>query len=162
MTNKLNAMRLTYFSMVKCLSYWILLLVITNIVQSLSLADDYSSEGEEAIVDLKVNHEDLNLLSTVIRTPNGSFLMLLEDVKLFNLKDEYISSAALNIAGKKYVNLNKLAGAIIKYNDEMLALELEFPPEAVKLQQFNAIPVRDNKNLIGERTHGAFMNMILL
>jgi|GEM_PF-3704837 len=112
--------------MVKCLSYSILIFLLSIIVQPSSYANDILDE--EVIVSLKVNHEDLDLLSTVIRTPNGNFLMLLEDVKLFNLKDEYVAPVTIDVANKKYVNLNKLPEAIIKYDEEMLALELESPP----------------------------------
>ena len=141
--------------MVKCLSYLILIFLIT-ITKPYAYADEYS--GEEIIVTLKVNYEDLDVLSTVIKTPAGKFLIPLDDAKFFNLKDEYITSSVIEISGKKYINLGNLTQITTKYNDENLALELDIPPEMVKLQNFDTLPRNSYKDIVGVNTHGAFMN----
>lgn len=129
--------------------------MVTVTKSTLYASDDIE---EQIIVTLRVNHEDLDMLSTVIRTPVNNFLMPVDDVKLFKLKDEYVTPSLVETSGKQYVNLNKLERANIKFDEESLAMEINFPLGATKLQRFNATLTRDTKDIVGINTHGAFMN----
>ncbi|WP_341790600.1 hypothetical protein [Rickettsia endosymbiont of Polydrusus tereticollis] len=142
----------------------ILLIASIILLITTSFADDNienSTENGALIVTLKVNYIDSENFSIVVKNNANHMLVPLDDLKAFNIKDEYLESASIDLHDIRYVNLNLLQGVNYHLDEETLALEIKFPPSQMKLQQFNAIEMPE-KEISGKQISGAFLNYDLI
>lgn len=114
---------------------------------------------EESIVTVNVNNEPWDNLYNIIIDSSGNFLLLLDDIKPADLKEEFIRNALVTVHDKEYVNINKLEGTKIKFDDNSLDLEINFPANQFNNQILNfdpnLVPVRD---ITGKEISGVFLN----
>ncbi|WP_341792874.1 MULTISPECIES: fimbria/pilus outer membrane usher protein [unclassified Rickettsia] len=142
----------------------VLLIASITLLIATSFADDniensigYNIESGALIVTLRVNYIDSENFSIVVRNNANHMLVPLDDLKAFNIKDEYLAGASIDLNEIHYINLNLLQGTNYRLDEETLALEIKFPPNQMKLQQFNAIEVPEQE-IAGKPINGAFLN----
>ncbi|MFY9589893.1 fimbria/pilus outer membrane usher protein [Rickettsia endosymbiont of Halotydeus destructor] len=142
----------------------VLLIAGITLLITTGLADDNTEnsmkgniENGALIVTLRVNYIDSENFSIVIKNNANHMLVPLDDLKAFNIKDEYLASASIDLNDIRYVNLNLLPGTNYHLDEETLALEIKFSPNQMKLQQFNAIEIPE-KVISGKPISGAFLN----
>jgi len=117
---------------------------------------------EQSIVSLKVNYEESDILSTILKDQSNNLLVLAEDMTPFDIKEEYLDRTVVNLNDKKYINLTFLNG--IKYNLDSgnLALDITIPAEQMKKQYFNTTQNPVTNDIYGKSAQGAFLNYDLV
>jgi outer membrane usher protein FimD/PapC len=118
-----------------------------------ALADEQERQQnifEELLVSLKVNYVETGIISGALRTPRNDILVPSQDLSSFNLKQNYLERARITIGDIDYINLGKLPLIDYKLNYEILELVINFPPEAMPVQNIN-IWQHDNPKLEGYR-----------
>jgi len=117
----------------------------------------------QSIVSLKVNYEELDILSTILKDQSNNLLVLADDMTAFEIKEEYLNSTIVNLNDKKYINLTALEGAKSNLNEGDLALDITIPAEQIKIQRFNTTitPITE-EDIAGRAARGAFLNYDLV
>lgn len=115
---------------------------------SLSFAE--IANDTELIVSLKVNYVEADIFPTIVQNTQGSYLIPLEDIEHFDVREEYLKQALVNYHDIQYVNLDLLTGTKYNLNHENLDLDIIFPSERMQDQLFNAsaAPVQEVDNKI--------------
>lgn len=117
---------------------------------------------EESIVSLKVNYEESDLLSTILKDESNNLLVLAEDMTPFEIKEEYLDRTVVNLNDKKYINITSLDGVKYNLDSEDLALDITIPAEQMKIQYFNTIKNPLTDDISGKPAKGAFLNYDLI
>jgi outer membrane usher protein FimD/PapC len=115
---------------------------------------------EELLVSLKINYVETGIISNALRTPRNDILVPLQDLSSFNLKQNYLERAIVTIDNINYANLSSLPLINYKLNYDILELEINFPPEAMPVQDIN-IWQHDNpvlESYRGEQVSALFLN----
>jgi outer membrane usher protein len=112
----------------------------------------------QSIVSLKVNYEELDILSTILKDQSNNLLVLADDMTAFEIKEEYLNSTIVNLNDKKYINLTALEGAKSNLNEGDLALDITIPAEQIKIQRFNTTIPPITEDIVGKPARGAFLN----
>ncbi|MBM3466371.1 MAG: fimbrial biogenesis outer membrane usher protein [Alphaproteobacteria bacterium] len=117
---------------------------------------------EQSIVSLKVNYEESDILSTILKDQSNNLLVLAEDMTPFDIKEEYLDRTVVNLNDKKYINLTSLTGTKYSLDSGNLALDITIPAEQMKKQYFNTTPNPVTNDIYGKSTKGAFLNYDLV
>ena len=116
----------------------------------------------ESIVSLKVNYEESDVLSTILKDQSNNLLVLAEDMTPFEIKEEYLDRTIVNLNDKKYINLTALEGTKYDLDGEDLALDITVPVEQMKIQHFNTTQNPVTEDIAGKAARGAFLNYDLV
>ena len=117
---------------------------------------------EQSIVSLKVNYEESDILSTILKDQSNNLLVLAEDMTPFDIKEEYLNRTVVNLNDKKYIKLTSLTGTKYSLDSSNLALDITIPAEQMKKQYFNTTPNPLTNDTYGKSTKGAFLNYDLV
>ena len=113
---------------------------------------------EQSIVSLRVNYEESDILSTILKDQSNNLLVLAEDITPFDIKEEYLDRTVVNLNDKKYINLTSLEGTKYNLDSSNLALDITIPAEQMKMQYFNTTQNPITDDIYGKSTRGAFLN----
>jgi hypothetical protein len=117
---------------------------------------------EQSIVSLRVNYEESDILSTILKDQSNNLLVLAEDITPFDIKEEYLDRTVVNLNDKKYINLTSLEGTKYNLDSSNLALDITIPAEQMKMQYFNTTQNPITDDIYGKSTRGAFLNYDLI
>ncbi len=117
-------------------------------------------KNEQLIVSLKVNHVDSNQFSLILKNSKDQILIPFDDIKTFNIKEQYLKSAIINIDNINYISLDSLEG--INYTLDLLSVELEIilPASAMNHQYFSNTDFTEA--ISGKNISGIFINYNLM
>lgn len=113
------------------------------------------------LVTLAVNYEKTNLLSEVLHQGND-ILIPLDDLKSFNIKDDYLAIAAVTKDKTHYIDLAKLTNTTYNFNESELSLEIYFPAAGMNKQTFGSVKRLIPDDAIIASATGAYLNYDLV
>ncbi|XVN42165.1 MAG: hypothetical protein RCG15_05695 [Candidatus Rickettsia vulgarisii] len=89
---------------------------------------------------MKINHSKVTSYAIIITTEKNEILVRFDDINNFNIKEEYLSTAKININNIDYISLNKLIGTNYNLNLADLSLEITYPVDKMLNQHYSADP----------------------